>query len=341
MLCLVFLLARPAYALEFHAPEVPESGSEFMPDETQSFAEGLWSIIKEGIVHIKPSFAQSAGICFSVSMCVILCSIVKAFPGAQCKAVELVGTILLGFLLLQPSNAMIHLGTDTIKEISNYGKLLFPVLTAALAASGGVTQSAALYAGAVAVNTAFTSMISSILVPTVYVYLCLAVVSGAINNQYLEKIKSFIKWLTTWGLKLVLYAFGAFMSLSGVITGAVDSNALKATKLAISGLVPVVGSILSDASETVLISASLVRNSAGVYGLFAVLSIWIGPFIRIGTQYLLLKLTWSFCEVFSTKETCKLIGDFSSAMGLILGMTGTVCVLLLISIVCFMKGVGG
>ena len=90
-----------------------------------------------------------------------------------------------------------------------------------------------------------------------------------------------------------------------------------------------------------LLSASLVRNSAGVYGLFAVLSIWIGPFIRIGVQYLLLKLTWSFCGVFSTKETCKLIGDFSTAMGLILGMTGTVCVLLLISIVCFMKGVGG
>ena len=212
----------PVYALDFQAPEVPESGSEFMPDDTQSFSDGLWSIIKEGIAHIKPSLVQSAGICFSVTACVILCSVIKTFPGAQSKAVELVGTLLIGFLLLKPSNTMIHLGADSIKEISTYGKLLFPVLTATLAASGGMTQSAALYAGAVAVNTVFTSTISSILVPAVYVYLCLAIAAGAIDNQYLDKIQRFIKWLITWGMKLVLYAFGAFMSLTGVITGAVE-----------------------------------------------------------------------------------------------------------------------
>ena len=36
----------------------------------------------------------------------------------------------------------------------------------------------------------------------------------------------------------------------------------------------------------------------------------------------------------------KLIGDFSTAMGLLLAMTGSECLLLLISPVCFLKGVG-
>ena len=52
----------------------------------------------------------------------------------------------------------------------------------------------------------------------------------------------------------------------------------------------------------------------------------------------MLKITAALCGVFGVKEASDLIGDFSGAMGLLLGMTGTVCLLLLISTVCFMKG---
>ena len=40
------------------------------------------------------------------------------------------------------------------------------------------------------------------------------------------------------------------------------------------------------------------------------------------------------------RELTELIGDFSTAMGLLLAMTGSECLLLLISTVCFLKGVG-
>ena len=97
--------------------------------------------------------------------------------------------------------------------------------------------------------------------------------------------------------------------------------------------------MLSSASETVLVGAGVIKNSVGVYGLLAILSVWIGPFIKIGVQYILLALTNAVCDVFSNDRSSKLIEDFTSAMGMLLGMTGTVCVFLLVSIVCFLKGV--
>ena len=114
---------------------------------------------------------------------------------------------------------------------------------------------------------------------------------------------------------------------------------LKATKLTISGLVPVVGNILSDASEAVLVSAGMMKNAAGIYGILAVISICIRPFIQIGSQYLMLKLTTGVTEMFGTKQMAGIIKDFSTAMGLVLAMTGTVCMIFLISMICFMKGV--
>ena len=127
------------------------------------------------------------------------------------------------------------------------------------------------------------------------------------------------------------------MSITGVISGSTDAAALKATKLTISSVVPVVGGILSDASETVLVSASVMKNAAGVYGLFVIVSIWITPFLKIGVQYLFLKATGAVCSAFALKRVSALLGDFTSALGLLLGTTGTVSVLLLVSIVCFMK----
>ena len=75
------------------------------------------------------------------------------------------------------------------------------------------------------------------------------------------------------------------------------------------------------------------------YGMLAILSIFIGPFLKIGIQYLLLKATAAICGVLGGKRATALIQDFSSVMGFVLAVTGTVCLLLMISTVCFMRGV--
>ena len=82
------------------------------------------------------------------------------------------------------------------------------------------------------------------------------------------------------------------------------------------------------------------KNAAGMYGIFAVLALFLEPFLRIGVHYLMLKVTAAVCGIFGCKEMTELIGGFSEAMGLLLAMTGSVCLLLLIGTVCFLKGVG-
>jgi hypothetical protein len=72
--------------------------------------------------------------------------------------------------------------------------------------------------------------------------------------------------------------------------------------------------------------------------MLAVMAIWITPFLQIGIQYLLLKATAALSETFGVKRCSDLIGRFAVAMGLLLAMTATVCFLLLISTICFMKG---
>ena len=130
------------------------------------------------------------------------------------------------------------------------------------------------------------------------------------------------------------------MGITGVASGATDAAKLKAAKLTISSVVPVVGGILSDASEAVLVGAGMMKSAAGIYGLVAVSAIWISPFLQLGIQYLMLKIAGALCAMLDAKQVSTLVDSFSTAMGLLLGMTGVMCILLLVSTVCFMKEVG-
>lgn len=342
---LVFLLLAgmvfPVNGTPITAPPVSGDAAELMPEGMPSFGEGIWYITKSAVQVFRPELADSVRLCLSVIGIAMLVSIFNSFLDRTGNLMNMVGIVSIGFLLLSRTNTLVCAASDTVQDISSYGKLLLPVMTAAVAAQGGTASSAALYTGTVFFDSLLGNVISSVLIPLVFLFLALVIGHCAIGESVLKELRNFIKWLVSWSMKTILYVFTGYISISGVITGGTDKVALKAAKLTISGMVPVVGGIMSDASEAILLGAGVMKNAAGIYGLLAVIAIMIVPFIRVGILYLLLKGTAAICGVFTSGRINELVKGFSEAMGFLLGMTGTVSLLFLISIVCFMKGVNG
>ena len=322
------------------APTVPQSGAHLMPDQTDNFGAGLFRIVQEAIGSIRPDLKEAAVISMSLIGLLMLISLIRLIPGSSTKLPDFIGAVGISTILLQSTNSLITLGVATIQDLSSYGKLLLPVMTGAFAAQGCVTASAALYAGTAVFASFLGKLISGLFLPMVYFYLALSASYGALGEDSLKRIRDMLKNTVSWCLKIILTIFITYMSITGVVSGTTDAAALKAAKVSFSTFVPVVGSILSDASEAVLVSAGLAKNAAGVYGILAMLAVFLRPFLKIGIHYLVLKLTAIIVTLVGTKRTAELILDFSGAMGLLLGMTGSVCLLQLISTVCFMKGLG-
>lgn len=339
LFCLIPFLVFPVSAMDFSAPIVPDSGAEEMPAQYDSFGDGLWAILQSALRKLHPNLVSACGVCLSLIAVILLSSIVFGISDKQAQVIRLAGALMIGCLLLQQTNTFIHMGREVIREISDYGKLLLPVMATALAAQGGVTSAAGIYGGTLIFDTVLTTAINILLIPLIYIYIALSVANAAICSEVIKELKGFVKWLATWILKIILYVFTGYLSITGIVSGTADAAAIKAAKIAISGVVPVVGGIISDASESILVSAGLMKNAAGIYGVLAVSAVAIGPFLQIGTQYLLLKTTAAVSTVFAKENAASLIKDFSVAMGFLLAITGAVCLMLLISIVCFMKGV--
>ena len=341
MAVLILTLTVPVQALDLTAPTVPAAGAERMPEDVDSFGEAVVAILTDALGRLRPDLREAAVSCTGVLAAVMALALLSAFPGHRKGVMELVGTLAVGGLLLRSADSLISLGVDTVAELSGYGRLLLPVMTAALSAQGGITSAAALYTGTAVFDAILSGVISHLLVPLLYFFLALAAAYSALGDPMLKTLRDQIRGISVWGLKTILYVYTGYISITGVVSGTTDASLLKAAKLTISGAVPVVGGILSDASEAVLTSAAVVKNAAGIYGLLAVAAMWIEPFLRIGVHYLMLKAAAAVSGVFGVRAVTGMAEDFASAMGLLLAMTGTMCLMLIISTICFLKGVGG
>ena len=338
ILSLLTLLMIPVRADTLIAPEAPDDVKSLIQSDDINLLERIRYLFAEGIRSAQPTVAPTAKLCGYLLCAMLLFALTFEIKGNYGRFLELSGVFAISTLLLSNTGSMLRLGIETVQQITDYSKLLLPVLTAALAAQGGSVSATALYSVTALFSSILSGLMTKILFPMISVFLVFATISAATEDEFLRRLRDLTKQIMSWSLKILLYGFTGFISITGIISGTADQMAIKAAKLTISGMVPVVGGILSDASETILVGAGMVKSTIGVYGMLAVLAITIVPFLKVGISYLFLKLTCTAGSAYAPKTLVGVLTDFTTAMGFVLAITGSVCLIQLISTVCFLKG---
>lgn len=309
---------------------------EFSADGGTDFSDSLKTVFFGSLTSVRDGYRSALKLCAVLLAISTLCSVASAKHHAV-DAATVAGALGLTVAVLSTFSAMIGLATQTVQDIAAYGACFLPVMASATMMSGGVTSASSLYAGTVLFSEVLMQLISKLLVPAVTVYLLAAMVEAALSNQILSELRELLGWLISKSLRILMYLFIGYISVTGVLSGTSDAATLKATKAAISGMIPVVGSIVSDASESLIASASVLKSAVGVFGMLAVIAICLVPFLTVGTHYLMLKVTAAVSGTVGLKSHVKLLKNFSTAMGYLLAMCGVCALLLLISTVCFLK----
>ena len=135
--------------------------------------------------------------------------------------------------------------------------------------------------------------IDGLLVPLLYAYIAACCAHAALGSDGLKKLAALIKGTIVFLLTAGLLAFVGYLTASGAIAGSADAAAVKAAKMTISRAIPVVGGILSDAAETVLAGAGVLRGTVGVVGMLVVLD---SIFNRIIRNRGLKRNTWIYID---------------------------------------------
>ena len=319
--------------------ELPTDSRELLKDiDTTSpgLINGIVSVFLNALGRSTNAIRQGSKTATILLIIVFLCGLCSS-AGYKRSVCVVVGALGIYGGILGAMGAMIHLSESTIQTLTDYSAILLPAMASAMAISGNPVTAGGIQALTTLFAQLFMRLISKILIPGLYLFLAIATCECALQSSILGEIRKFISWVIEKSLRILLYIFTGFLSLTGVVSGSADAIAIKTAKAAVSGMVPVVGSILSDSTETLLSSALAIKNTIGIIGLLAILGITVIPFLRIGIQYLIMKLTTAVSSTVGVKEHTAMLDHISTAMGLLLAMTGTCSALLLISGVCFLK----
>lgn len=319
--------------------ELPSEASELLGDmdiSNTGIFESFVSVFTKALGKITKSIREGLRTAGILLIILLLCKICNTFETRRSVCI-IVGALGILSAVMGSVGSMIRLSRDTVCTLTEYGGFMLPIMASALAVSGNPITAGGLHGLTVLFSQILMNLITDLLIPGVYLFLSLSTVEVALQNTLLGELREFLFWIMSKTLRIFMYIFTGFLSLTGVISGATDALTVKTTKAAVSGMIPVVGSILSDASDSLLAGAAIVKNTLGIFGMIAVLSIGILPFLRVGIQYLILKITAACSGTIAMKEHTALLKHISSAMGLLLAITGTCTVLLLISGICFLR----
>lgn len=342
------LLALAALCVSAGAEELPKDLEKALPEGaeellrdvdvsgTEGFAEGIGAIAERMGRQAGDILRQRMRSAALILLAVLLCSAAEGFcrgaGGGAAPFLPMAGALSVTMAAMGSLDSLMGMGAQTIGELSAFSKVLLPTLAAATAAAGAVTAATVQQVSTVFFADLLIGLIEQLLMPLTYLYAGALAASAMLSENRLGALAEGLKKVITWILTTALLTFTVYLSVVRVVSGSADAASLKVAKAAISGAIPVVGSILSEATETVLAGAGMLKNTVGIFGMLAILAACAHPFLHLGIQYLLYKAAAFLAAAVGAPNLCRLIDGLGGAFGLILGMTGSCAFLLLISV---------
>ena len=303
---------------------------------TGDLSDGLSSVLvsgeRTGILMLRQALGQGL-ILFAVVLLGSLAETLHPAPDAGIDPVRLATTVCVAVVALGDVNTLMGLGKETLEKMSDFSLLLLPVMTAASAASGSPAASVVRQGATLLFFDLLLELVRRIILPLILAYCAALIAYAALGNDGLKRVAGVIKWCATGLLTLLLSGFVLYLTVTGAVAGNADALAQKAAKTALSGMVPVVGGILSDAAETVVAGAGVVKGSLGVAGLLVILCICLAPFLRLGCHYLVYKLVAALASLVTTGPAANLLDTLSAAFALLLGAVAGGGLILYISLI--------
>ena len=312
------------------AADLPQEVTDAAPPaaeelEGKDFSGGVAALLEQGTTLLGEALRENLRGAVLILGVVLLCgaadAVLRTPESPMRRFLPMAGAAAIAVLSLGSMKSLLGLGTQTIEELDVFSKALLPTLAAAVAAGGGAVTAGT---GQV-IAVCFASLRSSRTLAAA------ATADAMLPRHGLGTVAKAASRVVTWLLTGSLVLFTGYLTLSGAVSTSADALTVQVTRSAV-GAMPVVGRILSDAAGSVLAGAGVVKNAIGVFGLLGVLAACLGPFVRLGVQYLLYKLTAFLAGMTAAPELAKLIDALGGVFGLMLGMTGSCALLLLISI---------
>lgn len=189
-----------------------------------------------------------------------------------------------------------------------------PVFGAFIAAGGQVAGSATYQVFVLFLTEGIMQLMHGILFPVLQMSAALGFADAVNPALRLGGFVAGMRKAVIWILGFVMTMFSALLSVRSIVASAADSLASKSVKLLASGLIPIVGSAVSDAYGTVQGSIRLLRNGIGACGILVIVWLCVPPLISLTFYRIAFRISGIFAETAGTGPLPQLFQNLQTVL---------------------------
>ena len=278
----------------------------------------------------------------SILVIIVIHSVLKSISdGLENKGVSqiiyYVQYILIVTLMMTSFSEMIALTKETIENLVGFMNSLVPILITLMITTGSIVTANIVQPVILFIISFIGNAILVFILPFVMISTVLGIVSNISDKVQIGKLAKYFKSGIVWFLGVALTIFVGVISVEGTLSSSVDGITAKATKAAVSNLIPVVGKILGDAVDTVLGSAIVLKNAVGIIGVLVVIGICILPIIKLAVLTISYHLATAVCEIIADDKIVKLLEQMAGSFKILLAVLFAVSTMLMIGVTLVIK----
>lgn len=265
---------------------------------------------------------------------VILQSIHTAFAhSAVSKIAYFIVYIVLIYIGLNSFQAVYLYTKETVEMMSNFMIALIPLLLSLMAAFGSLLSVSFFHPIIVFLIHFSGLLVSTFVLPLLYLSALLIIVSHLNENFQATHLADLFRTISLGALGIFLTVFLGVMSVQGTVSAVQDGVALKTTKFITGNFIPIVGRTFTDAADTVLSAALLLKNSVGLVGVTIIILIALFPSLKIFAIAFIYKLAAAILQPLGKSPIIASLDVMSKYILYILACLLTVTIMFFLAIV--------
>lgn len=245
--------------------------------------------------------------------------------------------ILIIAMVVSNFSDIIVLMNNSIKKLVEFSYMLLPILIALMTVTGSAISATMVQPILLLMIVFIGNIITNLIIPIVLISVSIGIVSNISSRVKIDKVSKFLKSSVIWGLGVVLTLFVSVLSLEGTLTSNVDGVTAKTAKSAVSTLVPVVGKILGDATDTVLGCGSILKNATGIVGVIVILAICIIPLIKLIVLTITYNLVAAVCQPIADEKILNVLSQIGDSFKILLAVMFSVVVMYIVGVTLVIK----
>ena len=204
--------------------------------------------------------------------------------------------IVLAVIAVNSFSVAIGYARSAIESMVHFMIAMIPLLLTMLASVGGVVSVTVMHPLIVFMIHTVGTLVHTVVFPLLFFSAVLYIVSSLTDKYKVTHLAGLLRNVGIGLLGVLLAVFLGVISVQGATGAATDGITLRTAKYVTGNLVPVVGKLLSDATDTVMSASVLVKNAVGLVGVIILILLCAFPALKILALALIYNLAASVMQ---------------------------------------------